>query len=82
MNRQATLGTSGALDVPPNGSGNPVFHSLQEEIEALERSRMRQALLASGGNQQRAAELLQMPLRTFQRRVQAYGLAKLAPHCK
>ncbi len=35
---------------------------------------MQAALVTTGGNQTRAAELIAMPLRTFQAKVKAYNL--------
>jgi DNA-binding NtrC family response regulator len=37
---------------------------------------IREALDKTGGNQRKAAELLQLPLRTFQRRVSQLGLTR------
>jgi len=51
------------------------FRPLYEEIADLERNRIADALAATEGNQTRAAELLSMPLRTFQTKVRQYGLA-------
>lgn len=48
---------------------------LEDEIRELERRRIVEALAASGGVQNRAAELLRMPLRTFVARIKEYGLA-------
>jgi len=51
-----------------------VFPPIDEEIRELERTRMGQALAAASGNQTAAAELIQMPLRTFQAKAKVYGL--------
>jgi DNA-binding NtrC family response regulator len=59
----------GALPPPPDG-----FVPIDDEIRALERTRMGQALAMANGNQTAAAELLQMPLRTFQAKAKVYGL--------
>ena len=48
--------------------------SIGEEIKALERARMVEALEASGGVQKHAAQLIGMPLRTFVLKVKQYGL--------
>ena len=48
--------------------------SIGEEIRALERARMIEALEASGGVQKHAAQLIGMPLRTFVLKVKQYGL--------
>ena len=50
------------------------FARLDEEIKALERQRIEEALEASGGVQSRAASLIGMPLRTLERKIQQYGL--------
>jgi two-component system, NtrC family, response regulator AtoC len=52
------------------------FRPIEVEIRELERARMSAALGAAGGNQTRAAELISMPLRTFQAKVKAYGLRR------
>ncbi|HET7499930.1 MAG TPA: sigma 54-interacting transcriptional regulator [Kofleriaceae bacterium] len=55
---------------PPPGGFSPI----DEEIRELERTRMEQALAAASGNQTAAAELIKMPLRTFQAKAKVYGL--------
>jgi DNA-binding NtrC family response regulator len=59
-------------------SGEPAvevrFRPLAEEIEELERRRMKEALAACHGNQSRAADLISMPRRTFVTKVGRYGL--------
>jgi two-component system, NtrC family, response regulator AtoC len=47
---------------------------LADEIRALERQRMAEALAAAGGVQKRAAELIAMPLRTFRMKAKQHGL--------
>ncbi len=47
-----------------------------DQIKELERSRMIEALEQTGWVQTRAAELIGMPLRTFQQKVKLYGLSK------
>jgi DNA-binding NtrC family response regulator len=44
---------------------------LKEQLRAVEHEALRRALAQSGGNQRRAAELLGLPLRTFERRLQS-----------
>jgi DNA-binding NtrC family response regulator len=61
----------------PRGSSSigpaPVtFRPIEEEIKELERRRITAALEAAGGNQTKAAELIQMPLRTFQAKLKQY----------
>jgi two-component system response regulator AtoC len=51
------------------------FRPIEEEIKALERQRMMEALAASGGVQTRAAELISMPVRTFTAKVKQYQLS-------
>jgi DNA-binding NtrC family response regulator len=50
------------------------FRPLAEEVEALERTRIGEALRATGGNQTRAARLIAMPLRTFLTKLKRYGI--------
>ncbi|SET98782.1 regulatory protein, Fis family [Stigmatella erecta] len=57
----------------PSAPG-PRFAPLAEELRALERERMAEALRATGGVKVRAAELLGMPLRTFTLKCKQYGL--------
>jgi DNA-binding NtrC family response regulator len=52
----------------------PAFRNLEEEIRDLEQRRMLEALAATGGVQNRAAELLGMPIRTFAYKMKQYGL--------
>ena len=47
---------------------------LSDEVEALERTRMTQALALANGNQTRAAQAIGMPLRTFVTKTKLYGL--------
>ncbi len=54
---------------PPTG-----FRPLAEEIAALEKRRMQEALAAAGGVRTRAAALLGVPRRTFTLKMRAYGL--------
>jgi two-component system, NtrC family, response regulator AtoC len=60
---------------PPRPEGEPTFRPIEEEIRELEVSRMAAAIRAAGGNQTRAAELIRMPLRTFQSKVKQYKLS-------
>jgi two-component system, NtrC family, response regulator AtoC len=52
----------------------PGVRSLADEIEQLERTRITEALRATGGNQTRAARAIAMPLRTFLSKLKRYGL--------
>ena len=47
-----------------------------DQIKELERARMAEALEQTGWVQTRAAELIGMPLRTFQQKVKQYGLSR------
>jgi len=58
--------------LPPPGD----FLPIDDEIRELERTRMGQALAAADGNQTAAAELIKMPLRTFQAKAKVYGLRR------
>jgi len=52
------------------------FRPINDELRDLERRRMREALVAAGGVQKKAAELIGMPLRTFTLKYKQYGLAE------
>ena len=52
------------------------FRPIEDEIKELERQRMIEALAAAGGNQTRAAELIAMPLRTFQAKLRFYAITR------
>lgn len=57
--------------------GSPVGvprEGLREEIRQIERTRIREALLATEGVRVEAARVLGMPLRTLQARIREYGL--------
>jgi len=56
------------------GAADRAFRPIEEELAELERRRMAEALDVAGGNQTRAAELIHMPLRTFQTKVKLYDL--------
>jgi two-component system response regulator AtoC len=56
----------------PVGGGS--FRPLAEEIRALERQRMEEALQAAEGVQTRAAALIGMPIRTFSFKMRQLGL--------
>jgi DNA-binding NtrC family response regulator len=49
---------------------------LGSELRALERQRMHSALVATGGNQSKAAVVVGMPRRTFVRKLKRYGLGR------
>ena len=50
------------------------FRPIEDEIRELERRRMIEALAATSGVQNRAAELIQMPLRTFVTKLKRYAI--------
>jgi two-component system, NtrC family, response regulator AtoC len=52
------------------------FAPIADEVRDLERRRMTEALEAAGWVQTRAAELIGMPLRTFQQKAKQYGLRR------
>jgi DNA-binding NtrC family response regulator len=58
----------------PALGGGPSFRPLAEELRALERQRMEEALRAADGVQTRAAALLGMPIRTFSFKMRQLGL--------
>ena len=64
-----------ALAGPPLGSVL-AFRPIEDEIRELERGRMIEALAATAGVQNRAAELIQMPLRTFVTKLKRYAIAR------
>jgi two-component system response regulator AtoC len=47
---------------------------IDDEVRELERRRMVEALSATGGVQNRAAEMIRMPLRTFVTKLKRYGI--------
>jgi DNA-binding NtrC family response regulator len=55
------------------------FRPIAEELRELERRRMVQALVAAGGVATQAADLLQMPRRTFNAKMREYQLRDLFP---
>jgi DNA-binding NtrC family response regulator len=50
------------------------FRPIEDEVRELERMRMIEALAASNGVQNKAAELIEMPLRTFVTKIKRYGI--------
>ncbi|MGE0395627.1 MAG: sigma 54-interacting transcriptional regulator [Kofleriaceae bacterium] len=59
---------------PPMTVPAGAFRPIADEVRELERSRMIAALRASQGVQNRAAELIEMPLRTFVTKLKRYGI--------
>jgi two-component system, NtrC family, response regulator AtoC len=58
------------------GGGSSTNKDLRADVETFEREQIIKALEASQGNQTRAAQMLNMPLRTFVKRLTRYGLTK------
>ena len=50
------------------------FRPIDDEVRELERQRMIEALAATDGIQNKAAELIEMPLRTFVTKLKRYGI--------
>ncbi len=71
--RPVESGPEVAPEVPARAPGRR-FASVSEELRALERERMVEALRATGGVKVRAAELIGMPMRTFALKCKQYGL--------
>jgi DNA-binding NtrC family response regulator len=63
-----------AVESLPEAAPSSRRAPLAEELKALERERMVEALRATGGVKVRAAELIGMPLRTFALKCKQYGL--------
>ena len=64
-----------APSVPRPADPDRRFRPITEEVEELERRRMCEALAATGGVQNKAAELIDMPLRTFVTKLRRYAIA-------
>jgi two-component system response regulator AtoC len=69
----ATAGGPGLVRKRPSGRMKP-FTSLKEEVRELEKTRIEEALAATGGVQVKAAALLKMPLRTFISKMKTYKI--------
>jgi two-component system response regulator AtoC len=61
---------------PHQAPAKPAFVPLADELRDIEQRRMTEALESAGWIQTRAAELIGMPLRTFQQKVKLYRLAR------
>jgi two-component system response regulator AtoC len=73
--RRARDGGSAPSAPPPVSSPTGAFRPIADEVRELERARMVAALRACGGVQNRAAELIEMPLRTFVTKLKRYAVA-------
>jgi two-component system response regulator AtoC len=60
---------------PAVATAAPELRPIADEVRELERARMIAALRATGGVQNRAAALIEMPLRTFVTKVKRYAIA-------
>jgi two-component system, NtrC family, response regulator AtoC len=68
---------SGAIISPGSSSESScalAFQPIAEELQALERQRMKEALVAAGGVKTQAARLISMPERTFRLKARQYAL--------
>ena len=65
--------TSSAPDFDPAELGSVAF---RDRVQAYEVKLITDALESARGNQSRAAEILQMPLRTLVHKIKAFGLKK------
>jgi DNA-binding NtrC family response regulator len=50
------------------------FRPIAEELREIERQRMADALVAAGGVKTKAAQLIEMPIRTFTLKLKQYKL--------
>jgi two-component system, NtrC family, response regulator AtoC len=64
----------GSVSTTQSSDPNTTFRAIADEIRELERQRMAQALAAAGGVKTRAAQLIDMPIRTFTMKLKQYGL--------
>jgi len=71
--RQARDGVAAPAPQDPAPPGE--FRPIADEVRELERARMIAALRATTGLQNRAAELIEMPLRTFVTKLKRYAIA-------
>ncbi|MGE0403690.1 MAG: sigma 54-interacting transcriptional regulator [Kofleriaceae bacterium] len=69
-----TIAVPPSPGTPRDDNARRAFRPIADELVELERRRMREALDATGGNQSRAAELIDMPRRTFTKKMARYGL--------
>jgi two-component system, NtrC family, response regulator AtoC len=61
-------------ELPAKQRDRSTFRPLSEELHALERHRIEEALRATGGVQRRAAQLIGMPVRTFTCKLRKFRL--------
>jgi two-component system response regulator AtoC len=72
----ATVPSPTVVPRAPRPDGDLKFRPINDELRDLERRRRGEALVAAGGVQKRAAELIGMPLRTFTLKYKQYGLGE------
>lgn len=70
--RTQDLGAAAEPNGPEPSAGR--FRPISEELAELERTRMQEALAASGGNRTLAAQLISMPQRTFTTKLRTYAI--------
>ncbi len=70
----ATLGQTLPLPSRANRTGRPATDPAPLTLEAMEKSHILSILEQCGGNRTRAAQVLQIGLRTLQRKLKKYGL--------
>jgi len=72
----ATPTPTPVVEVVPvrNDAAPSTFRPIAEELRELERKRMAEALAAAGGVKTRAAQLIEMPIRTFTLKLKQYKL--------
>jgi DNA-binding NtrC family response regulator len=68
----APIAASVPTDVATDGKTS--FRAIADELKELERKRMAEALAASGGVKTKAAQLIDMPIRTFTLKLKQYKL--------
>ena len=66
--------TSPAPAEPPHDTERPTFRPIADELRELERRRMAEALSAANGVKTRAAQLIDMPIRTFTLKLKQHKL--------
>jgi len=73
--RVPTAAEVDAAGLPPTApTGQRRFRPIADEVRELERQRILEALIESGGVQNQAAALIEMPLRTFVTKLKRYGI--------
>jgi DNA-binding NtrC family response regulator len=65
-----------AIDAHPIATDRPLREVVKEQVAAVEKQRILDALQRAAGNQTVAAQLLGMPRRTLVKRLRAYGIPR------